>query len=86
MKEKEKLTVILLLNLRFVAIGRRLLQCTGLLENPTGTQHVTFREEKKCDCGAIFYIHKCVNKNNFQKISMANLMKERGICWHTDTQ
>lgn len=45
-------------------------------ENPTEAQRTTFKDAKKRDCMALFYIHQCVDSNNFEKISKAVTSKE----------
>uniref|UniRef100_A0A151UH28 Retrovirus-related Pol polyprotein from transposon TNT 1-94 n=1 Tax=Cajanus cajan TaxID=3821 RepID=A0A151UH28_CAJCA len=47
-----------------------------LPETPTNAQRATFRDAKKRDCKALFYIHQCVDDNNFEKISLAKTAKE----------
>ncbi|XP_019451905.1 PREDICTED: uncharacterized protein LOC109354003 [Lupinus angustifolius] len=49
-------------------------------ENPTEAQRLEHKEAMKRDCKAIFLIHQCVNRANFEKISAAISAKE---AWET---
>ncbi|XP_019438983.1 PREDICTED: uncharacterized protein LOC109344687 [Lupinus angustifolius] len=45
-------------------------------DNSTEAQKLEFRDAKKGDCKAIFLIHQCVDRPNFEKISTASSSKE----------
>nr|KYP50125.1 hypothetical protein KK1_028109 [Cajanus cajan] len=45
-------------------------------ENATDTQQAAFREAKRKDCKALFYLHQCVDEANFEKIALAKTAKE----------
>jgi hypothetical protein len=42
---------------------------------PTDVQRAAFREAKKQDCKALFYIHQCVDSKVFEKIADAESSK-----------
>ncbi|MCI64779.1 F-box protein, partial [Trifolium medium] len=44
--------------------------------NPTEAQRTTFKEAKKKDCKALFYIQQNVDAQHFEKISKATRSKE----------
>lgn len=45
-------------------------------ENPTEAQRIAIKDAKKMDYMALYYIHQCVDSNNFEKISKAATSKE----------
>ncbi|XP_004515992.1 uncharacterized protein [Cicer arietinum] len=47
-----------------------------LAANPTERQQTTFKDCKKRDCKALFYIQQSVDSNNFDRISKAATSKE----------
>jgi hypothetical protein len=52
---------------------------TGVPELPTvatEAQRALFREAKRKDCKAMFYLHQCIDEANFEKISSAASAKE----------
>ncbi|XP_019455195.1 PREDICTED: uncharacterized protein LOC109356326 [Lupinus angustifolius] len=51
-----------------------------LSENSTEAQRLEHKEAMKRDCKAIFLIHQCVDRANFEKISAASSAKE---AWET---
>ncbi|KAK2386464.1 hypothetical protein QL285_060356 [Trifolium repens] len=47
-----------------------------LVANPTEAQRTAFREAKKKDCKALFYIQQNVDAQHFEKIAKATRSKE----------